>query len=61
MGSRFNSFTKSSDITITKAAASLICEEFPAVTLPSAAKTGRNFESAAKFVSALGPSSLVTV
>ena len=45
----------------TKAAPSLIWEALPAVTLPSAAKTGFNFPKASALVSALGPSSLVTV
>ena len=54
-GSKFNSFTISSLITSTKAAPSLICEEFPAVTLPFAAKTGFSFPSASKEVPFLGP------
>ena len=57
----FNSFTISSLITITKAAPSLICEEFPAVTLPSAANTARNLFKTVVEVPFLGPSSLVTV
>ena len=58
---RFNSFTNSSLIINTNAAPSLICDELPAVTLPSEAKTGFKFPNAAVLVSALGPSSLVTV
>ena len=61
IGVRFNSLTISSDMIKTNAAPSLICDEFPAVTLPAAAKTGFKFPNAAKVVSALGPSSLVTV
>ena len=57
----FNSLTISSLIINTKAAPSLICDEFPAVTLPSAAKTGRNLFNAVILVSALGPSSLLTM
>jgi len=48
-------------MTITKAAPSLICDEFPAVTLPPAANTALNFAKASLLVPALGPSSLVTV
>ncbi len=44
----------------TKAAPSLICDELPAVTLPSAAKTGLNPAKAATDVPALGPSSCFT-
>ena len=60
IGVRFNSLTISSLIIKTKAAPSLICEEFPAVTLPSAAKTGLNPANASTEVPARGPSSLLT-
>ena len=60
IGVKFNSFTISSLITKTNAAPSLICEELPAVTLPSAAKTGLNPANASSEVPALGPSSLLT-
>ena len=61
IGVTFNSFTISSLIINTNAAPSLICEEFPAVTLPSAAKTGFNFDNASIEVPNLGPSSLFTM
>ena len=48
----------SRSITSTAAAPSLVCDEFPAVTLPRAAKTGRSFASASSEVSARGPSSV---
>ena len=60
IGSRFNSLTISSLITKTKAAPSLIWEEFPAVTEPSAAKTGFKFAKASTVVPNLGPSSFAT-
>jgi hypothetical protein len=58
IGAKFNSLTISSLITRTNAAPSLICEELPAVTLPSASKLKP--ANASSEVPALGPSSLVT-
>ena len=60
MGLIPNSFTNSSLIIKTNAAPSLICDEFPAVTEPSAANTGFKLPNAATVVSALGPSSFFT-
>ena len=60
MGVRLSSLTISSLIINTNAAPSLIWEEFPAVTLPSAAKTARNPANASTEVPARGPSSLFT-
>ena len=60
-GSIFNSFTKDSDITITNAAPSDVCDEFPAVTVPPFLKTGRNFESASRLEFFLGPSSTLAI
>ena len=60
MGFNPSSLIMFSPITITKAAPSLVCEEFPAVTLPPAANTGFNFASTSGDVSARGPSSVST-
>jgi hypothetical protein len=61
IGSRLSSFTSRSDITITNAAPSDVCDELPAVTLPPATKTGLSLAKASTLVSARGPSSLLTV
>ncbi len=61
MGFNPSSFIIFSPITITKAAPSEVCDEFPAVTTPFAANTGFSFANTSIDVSALGPSSVSTV
>ena len=53
--------TASSLATRTAAAASDICELFPAVTEPSCANTVLSFAKTSRLVSSLGPSSLETI
>jgi hypothetical protein len=60
MGFRFNCFTMRSLITITKAAPSEVCDEFPAVTEPPMANTGLNLDNPSTVVSVRIPSSVAT-
>ena len=53
-------FRKASETTSTAAAPSVICEELPAVTLPSTLKAGRSAPSPAAVVSRRTPSSART-
>ncbi len=46
---------------MTAEAPSLVCDEFPAVTVPSARNAGRSFASASADVSRRGPSSTAKV
>ena len=61
MGSTFSSFTIFSDMTITKAAPSEVCDEFPAVTHPPWANTGFSLDNAFTLVPGRGPSSVSTI